>query len=63
MSQKMDGYIVKNGTTATTDCVSENDCCITNSFPSINYYASHKGCTGSHISYKSTKNMDCAFNR
>ena len=63
MSQKMSGYIVTNGNTATTGYVSENDCCITNSFSSINCYPSQKGYTGSCVSYKSTKNMDYAFHR
>ena len=58
MSQKTNGYIVTNGNTATAGYVSENDCCVTNSFSSINYYASKNGYSGSYVTYNNTKYTD-----
>jgi hypothetical protein len=63
MSQKMNGYVLTNGNTATTGYVSENDFCITNSFPSINYYALNKGYSGPYATYNSTKCTDDVFQR
>jgi hypothetical protein len=59
----MNGYIVTNGNTATTGYVSESDCCIANSFSSLNYYPTKNGYSGSYVSYKSTKYTDDVFQR
>jgi hypothetical protein len=63
MNQKVNGYVVTNGNGTTTGYVSENDCCITNSFSSINYHSSNNGFSKSYVSYKSTKYTDDVFQR
>ena len=63
MSQKTNGYIVTSGNAATTDYVSENDCCITNSFSPINYYDSKNGYSDSYVTYNSTKYTAEVFQR
>jgi hypothetical protein len=63
MSKKINGYFVMNGNTANNGYVSENDCCITNTFSSINYRASKNGYSGSYVSYKCTKHTDDIFQR
>jgi len=61
MSQKTSGYVVTNGNTATTGY--ENNCCVTNSFPSMNYYTSKNGYSGSNVTYNNTKYKDGVFQR